>query len=63
MKKGSPEQPPENADLVPNGVEDSESENSLTDGVPIDVEHTEEQNLAGVIVPELKKSLVVLICV
>ncbi|KAJ4703805.1 Starch synthase, chloroplastic/amyloplastic [Melia azedarach] len=58
VKKGSPEQPPANADLVPNGVEDSESENSLTDGVPIDVEHTEEQNLAGVIVPELKKSLI-----
>lgn len=59
VKKGSPDQQrPTSADLVPPSDEDSESESSLTDSEPIDVEHTEEQNLGSVFVPELKKSLV-----
>lgn len=64
MKKGSPDQQrPTSADLVPPSDEDSESESSLTDSEPIDVEHTEEQNLGSVFVPELKKSLVLLFSV
>lgn len=61
MKKGSPDQQRSNdADLVPTSDGDTESESSLIDSEPIDVEHTEEQNLGSVFVPELKESLVFL---